>query len=72
MEYKWKGEDKYHWSEDTIIELRESMDCSVGLTIDLVEQVNQWIEDNISNEYEEDYVEMGIHLSKVLIGDVEM
>ena len=68
----WKGEDKYHWSEETIETLREELDCEVGLTSNLVEDVNQWIEDNISSEYEEDYIDMGIHLTKVLIGDIKL
>ena len=63
--------DQYYWNEDTINTLREEMDCEVGLTIDLVEDVSQWIEDNISSEYEEDYIDMGIHLTKVLIGDIK-
>ena len=64
--------EQYYWSEDTINTLREELDCEVGLTIDLVEDVNQWIEDNISSEYEEDYIDMGIHLTKVLIGDIKL
>tara|TARA_R110000744_G_scaffold133606_1_gene242073 strand:- start:1895 stop:2092 length:198 start_codon:yes stop_codon:yes gene_type:complete len=62
-----KREDKYHWSEDTVATLREEMNCE-EYTIDLVEDVYQWIEDNISSEYEDDYVDMGIHLTKVLVG----
>ena len=67
----WKGEDKYHWNEETIDTLRKQMDCKAGVTIDLVEDVNV-IKDNISSEYEEDYIDMGIHLTKVLIGDIKL
>ena len=43
--------EQYYWSEDTINTLREELDCEVGLTIDVVEDVNQWIEDKISSEF---------------------
>jgi len=71
-EMSWKGEDKYHWNEETIETLREQMDCKAGITISLVEDVNEWIKDNISSEYEEDYIDMGVHLTKVLIGDIKL
>ena len=62
----YSGSDKYYWSEDTITTLRENFDCE-NYTIDLVEGINQWVEDNISNEYEEDYIDMGVHLTRVLV-----